>query len=81
MLEITFERSTTLRVNLLAPEIEKAVPQPLLFGNLLRAGHLKRQRLGRRQHLESIGDHLDAAGRQRRVDVLRGPRDHPARRR
>ena len=79
MLEITFDRSTMLRVDLLAPEIQEAVAQPLLFGNLLRAGHLKRQHFGGRQHLEPIGHHLDAPGRQRRVDVLVGARDHLAR--
>ena len=36
-----------VRVRLLAAQIEKAVAQALLFGNLLRAGHLERQRLGR----------------------------------
>ena len=66
-------------MDLVAPEIEEAVPQPLLFGNLLRARHLKRQHFGGRQHLEPIGHHLDAAGRQRRVDVLVGARDDLAR--
>ena len=66
-------------MNLVAPQIEEPVPQPLLFGNLLRAGHLKRQRLGGRQHLEPIGHHLDAPGRQRRIDVLVGAGDDLAR--
>ena len=63
-------------VDLVAAQIEEAVAEPLIFGNVLRARHLKRQRLGRRQHLEPIGDDLDAPGRQRRIDVLVGSRDH-----
>ena len=68
-----------VRVNFFAAEIEKAIAQALLFGDLLRARHLKRQRFGRRQHLEAVGHDLDAAGRQRRVDVFVGAGEHLAR--
>jgi hypothetical protein len=33
-------------MDFVAPEIEKPEPQPLLFGNVLRARHLKRQDVG-----------------------------------
>ena len=64
-------------VNLLAAQIEEAVAQPLLLGNLLRARHLERQRLGRREHVERVDVDLDRAGRQRRIDVLVGAAPRP----
>ena len=50
-----------VRVDLLAAKIEEPVPQPLLFGNLLRACHLERQRLGRREDFERVDVDLDPA--------------------
>ena len=47
-----------LRVQLLAPQIEEAIAQALLFGDLLRAGDLKRQRLRGRQHVDRVDDDL-----------------------
>jgi hypothetical protein len=43
MLEITRERSTMLRVELRAPQVEEPIAQPLVFRDLLLARHLKRQ--------------------------------------
>ncbi len=57
-------------MDLLAAQVEEAIAQPLIFRNLLVAGHLKRQRLGRRENLDRLDVDFDPAGRQRRIDVL-----------
>ena len=58
---MTFERRTTLRVNLVAAQIEEAVAQALLLGMSCVPDDLERQRLGRRQHFDRVDDDFDAA--------------------
>jgi len=62
-------------MELLAPEVEEAIAQSRLFGELGVAVDLERQRIRRGLH-DQLGDRqLDLAGRQPRVDRGRSPRD------
>src|SRR5207244_13446291 len=70
-------RSSDL-MDLLAAEVEEAIAQPLLLGNLLRARHLERQRLGDGQDLDRLDVDFDQSRRKVRVRVLFRAADHLA---
>jgi hypothetical protein len=70
-----------LGVDVLPPQIEKAVGQPHVFRVFGVGVDREGQRLGHRLHLERVDDQLDLAGRQARVDrVLDALRDAPGHR-
>ena len=71
MLEITRERRTILRVELLAPQVEEAIAQPCLFGEVRVARDLKGEWLGARQHGQLAHGKLDRARGEAGVDGVR----------
>ena len=78
MLAMTVRPQHHVGVEFFPPEIEESIAEALLLRSVLHTGHLKRQRLGGRQHLDAVHDDFDEAGRQRGIDVLVGARDHAA---
>ena len=62
----------------LAPQVEEAVAQPDVLGELLLARDLHRQHVGTRLHHDILGAQLDRAGRQPRVHGRRIARHHRA---
>ena len=62
----------------LAPQIEEAEAQPGVLGIVALGIDLERQLIGGRLDDERIGDDLDLAGRQRRIDRVGAARDHAA---
>ena len=59
-----------VRVDPFATQIQKPVPKTLIFRDIMRAGHLERQRLCRRQDLDLVDHDLDVAGREGGIDIL-----------
>src|SRR5690606_17031993 len=59
-------------------KVQEPVAQPLLFGDVLRAGYLEWQRIGNRQDIDPVDLDFHRPGRQGGIDVLVAAGDNAA---